>query len=86
MRKNLVHLLNHDFDYVLILSGDQLYRMDFRTIIAQHVETRAPTHRSRRFRCARREAQALGIMQIDDDRRITRFVEKPKDPARAGRR
>src|SRR3954464_339023 len=41
VRKNLVHLLNHDFDYVLILSGDQLYRMDFRRIIAQHVETSA---------------------------------------------
>src|SRR5881409_3700333 len=39
VRKNLVHLLNHDFDFVLILSGDQLYRMDFRDIINQHVET-----------------------------------------------
>src|SRR5438876_9970854 len=33
VRKNLNHLLNHDFDYCLILSGDQLYRMDFRPII-----------------------------------------------------
>src|SRR5579872_4760848 len=41
VRKNLVHLLNHDFDYVLILSGDQLYRMDFRHIIGQHIETQA---------------------------------------------
>ena len=41
VRKNLVHLLNHDFDYVLILSGDQLYRMDFRHVIAQHVDSRA---------------------------------------------
>jgi glucose-1-phosphate adenylyltransferase len=80
VRKNLVHLLNHDFDYVLVLSGDQLYRMDFRSVIAQHVETNAdvtiatiPVHR--------REAESLGIMQIDHDRRITRFVEKPKDPA-----
>ena len=46
VRKNLVHLLNHDFDYVLILSGDQLYRMDFRPLIAQHIETRrGPDHR-----------------------------------------
>jgi glucose-1-phosphate adenylyltransferase len=79
VRKNLVHLLNHDFEYVLILSGDQLYRMDFRHILAQHVETRAelsiatiPVHR--------REAGGLGIMQVDRDRRITRFVEKPTDP------
>jgi glucose-1-phosphate adenylyltransferase len=80
VRKNLVHLLNHDFDYVLILSGDQLYRMDFRKVLTQHIESNAeltiatiPVHR--------REAEALGIMQIDRERRITRFVEKPKDPA-----
>jgi glucose-1-phosphate adenylyltransferase len=80
VRKNLVHLLNHDFDYVLILSGDQLYRMDFRKVLAQHIESDAeltiatiPVHR--------REAEALGIMQIDRERKITRFVEKPKDPA-----
>src|SRR5215216_7891040 len=41
VRKNLVHLLNHDFDYVLILSGDQLYRMDFRKVIRQHIENEA---------------------------------------------
>ena len=80
VRKNLVHLLNHDFDQVLILSGDQLYRMDYRPMIAQHIDTGSdvtvatiPVHR--------REATALGIMQIDHERRITRFVEKPQDPA-----
>jgi glucose-1-phosphate adenylyltransferase len=79
VRKNMVHLFNHDFDHVLILSGDQLYRMDYRAMIAHHVESAAdvtvatiPVHR--------REAEALGIMQIDRDRRITRFVEKPRDP------
>src|SRR6476620_1712470 len=41
VRKNLVHFLNHDFEYMLILSGDQLYRMDFRRIIAQHVASYA---------------------------------------------
>src|ERR1700757_3985562 len=39
VRKNLIHFLNHDFDYLLILSGDQLYRMDFRKIIAEHAES-----------------------------------------------
>src|SRR5215217_885274 len=34
VRKNMIHFLNHDFEYMLILSGDQLYRMDFRRIIA----------------------------------------------------
>src|SRR5512138_2522759 len=41
VRKNLTHLLNHDFEYVVILSGDQLYRMDVRRIITQHVESNA---------------------------------------------
>src|SRR4029079_6890000 len=40
-RKNLVHLRNHSFDYALILSGDQLYRMESRRLIAQHVDSRA---------------------------------------------
>ncbi len=41
VRKNLVHFLSHDFEYLVILSGDQLYRMDFRPLIAQHTETGA---------------------------------------------
>ncbi len=41
VRKNLIHILNNDFAYLLVLSGDQLYRMDFRPIIEQHVETNA---------------------------------------------
>ena len=38
VRKNLLHFLTHDFEYLLILSGDQLYRMDFRELIAEHIE------------------------------------------------
>jgi glucose-1-phosphate adenylyltransferase len=80
VRKNLVHFLNHDFEYMLILSGDQLYRMDFRRIIAQHVESAAEVTIAT-IPVVRADAQSLGILQIDKDRRITRFVEKPKDPA-----
>src|SRR5690242_7813062 len=39
VRKNLMHFLNQNFEYMVILSGDQLYRLDVRRIIAQHVET-----------------------------------------------
>jgi glucose-1-phosphate adenylyltransferase len=80
VRKNLTHFLNHNFDYLLILSGDQLYRMDFRNIVAQHIETNADVTIAT-IPMARREAQSLGIMQINSERRITRFVEKPKEPA-----
>src|ERR1700688_39451 len=41
VRKNKIHFRNHDWDHLLILSGDQLYRMDFRNIIEQHAETQA---------------------------------------------
>jgi glucose-1-phosphate adenylyltransferase len=80
VRKNMIHFMNHDWDYLLILSGDQLYRMDFQEIIALHSESNAditiatmPVRRS--------EVPALGIMKIDADRRINRFVEKTSDPA-----
>src|SRR5262249_11514112 len=69
VRKNMIHFLNHNFDYALILSGDQLYRMDFRHIIAQHVQSNAeltvatiPVKRS--------EAKSLGILQTDPEHKI----------------
>ena len=80
VRKNLLHFLNHDFDYALILSGDQLYRMDFRHILSQHSLTAADVTIAT-IPVTRAAAQSLGIMQINAERRITRFVEKPKDPA-----
>jgi len=80
VRKNLIHFLNHDFDYLLILSGDQLYRMDFGRVIAQHAETGADITVAT-IPVTRRESETLGIMEINEERRITRFVEKPKDPA-----
>jgi glucose-1-phosphate adenylyltransferase len=79
VRKNLVHLLNQDFEYVLILSGDQLYRMDFRLVLTQHVDTSADLTIAT-IPVRRAEAQSLGIMQMNEERRITRFVEKPKEP------
>lgn len=80
VRKNLLHFLNHSFDYALILSGDQLYRMDFRKILSQHIETGADCTIAT-IPMDRGSASSLGIMQIDEERRITRFEEKPKDPA-----
>jgi len=80
VRKNLIHFLNHDFDYLLILSGDQLYHMDFRRIITQHHETGADITVAT-LPVTRRQSESLGIMQINEERRITRFVEKPKDAA-----
>jgi glucose-1-phosphate adenylyltransferase len=80
VRKNLVHFLSHDFDYLIILSGDQLYRMDFRTVVAKHIEAGADITVAT-IPVDRHAAQSLGILQVAEDRRITRFVEKPKEDA-----
>ncbi len=80
VRKNLIHFMNHEWDYLLILSGDQLYRMDFRQVIGLHQDAEAEITVAT-IPVRRQAAQSLGIMQIDATRRITRFVEKPKDPA-----
>ncbi len=80
VRKNLVHFLNHAPDYVLVLSGDQLYRMDFRHILQQHQDTGAEVTIAT-IPVSRRDATSLGIMQMDEQRWIRRFEEKPKDPA-----
>jgi len=79
VRKNLIHLRGADFDYALILSGDQLYRMDFRNILAEHVEAKADLTIST-LPVSRSAAQSLGILHTDAERRIVRFVEKPKEP------
>jgi glucose-1-phosphate adenylyltransferase len=80
VRRNKAHFRNADFKYALILSGDQLYRMDFHHILSQHIETYAELTVAS-LSVTRNEAQSLGILQVDADRRIIRFVEKPKDPA-----
>jgi glucose-1-phosphate adenylyltransferase len=78
VRKNLTHFLNHDFEYLVILSGDQLYRMDFRRIISQHIESYADLTVAT-IPVPRSQAQGLGIMQINEEKRIVRFVEKPRE-------
>ena len=76
VRKNLNHLLINDFEHLLILSGDQLYRMDFREIIASHIEKEAEVTVAT-IPVDRERAAGFGIMHNDETGRITRFVEKP---------
>ena len=80
VRRNLQHLRNFPHSYVLILSGDQLYRMDFRKIIAEHAASGADvTVAATPFPVSK--VEGLGLMQVNDDLSIARFAEKPKDPA-----
>ena len=78
VRQNIHHFASVDYDYVLILSGDQLYRMDFRKIIAQHIESEADvTVSAIPFPVS--QVKGLGLMRVADDLQIQEFVEKPTD-------
>ena len=79
VRKNLRYLLQPGFDYVLILSGDQLYRMDFAKMVAEHEAAGADVSIAAKP-VDRSEAHALGVMKCDDTGRVTGFVEKPQTP------
>jgi glucose-1-phosphate adenylyltransferase len=66
-------------EYILVLAGDHVYKQDYSLMLLDHVESGA--------RCTvgcievpRMEATALGVMHVDADRKITAFLEKPKDP------
>ena len=78
VRQSLRYVIEEEPDYVVILSGDQLYRMDFREVFRQHHENRAEVTICTKP-VARGEAGALGIMQVDEKKRIVKFVEKPGD-------
>lgn len=79
VRQNMRYFLEHPYEYYVILSGDQLYRMDYRSMLRQHVETGADLTIAT-IPVARQAATGFGIMLTDENRRIERFVEKPKDP------
>ncbi|MFQ3671663.1 MAG: glucose-1-phosphate adenylyltransferase [Verrucomicrobiia bacterium] len=78
VRQNLGHLNNHPHDLVLILSGDQLYRMDYRDILAKHVASGKEVTVAT-IPVQREAAKGFGIMQIDAEEAVVRFEEKPKD-------
>ncbi len=80
VRRNLVHFRSSPHEIVLILSGDQLYRMDFREIIGRHIETKADVTVAA-IPVPVSQVEGLGVMRVNDDLSIQEFVEKPKDPA-----
>ncbi len=78
VRQNLSSFDNEPHDLVLILSGDQLYRMNFRHLIAQHLLFGSDITVAT-LPVQREMVPGFGIMQIDSDLRIRKFVEKPKE-------
>ncbi|HSX37702.1 MAG TPA: sugar phosphate nucleotidyltransferase [Chlamydiales bacterium] len=81
VRKNLPTILKSSAEYFLILSGDQLYNINFQSMVAFAREKKAdltiasiPVHE--------KEAERMGLLKINGEARIIDFVEKPKDPSR----
>ena len=77
VRQSLRHLAKMDFDYVLILSGDQLYQMDFSKMIEAHKQSGAALTIAT-IPVGEREAPEFGILKANNENVITSFVEKPK--------
>ena len=78
VRQTTIHLRNHDFDYILILSGDQLYQMDFEKMAKYHIAQNADiTIATTPVTPA--DATSFGIMKVNEHGFIERFIEKP-DP------
>lgn len=77
--QNLDIIRSHNPKYVLILAGDHIYKMDYGTMLAAHVESGADVTVGC-IEVPRLDASAFGVMQIADDGRILEFVEKPADP------
>src|SRR5213080_5429347 len=78
VRQNMRYFLERPFEFYLILSGDQLYRMDFRSLLHQHIRSDAEITLATKP-VKRDQVAEFGIMLSGEDRRITRFVEKPKE-------
>jgi glucose-1-phosphate adenylyltransferase len=78
VRQSRMHYERHDFDYVLILSGDQLYQMNFEEMVKEHIAKGADVS----IACLpvdARDATGFGIMKVDSNGMIPSFIEKPKE-------
>ncbi len=77
VRQMLPHLRDWRVDTLLILSGDHLYRMDYRQFLARHFDTNADVTISV-VPCRPSEAEGFGLLNTDSEGKITEFKEKPK--------
>jgi glucose-1-phosphate adenylyltransferase len=77
--QNIDILEGYGADYVVVLAGDHIYKMNYALMLADHVaQGRECTVAC--IEVPREEAKAFGVMAIDETRRVTDFVEKPADP------
>ncbi|MBM4055772.1 MAG: glucose-1-phosphate adenylyltransferase [Planctomycetes bacterium] len=80
VRQNLRFFDQPNIEYILILSGDQLYQMDYQQFIKEHISSGAEVTVSA-IPAERKHAHALGLLKVNKQGRITDFFEKPKDEA-----
>ena len=76
VRQSLRNIQNDEADYILILSGDQLYHMDFEEFIGRHIENNADVSIAT-IPCNAKQAPAFGIMKVAASGKIDNFIEKP---------
>ena len=77
--QNLDIIESYAPEYMIILAGDHIYKMDYELMLRQHVDAGADVTIGC-LEVPRMDATAFGVMHIDDDARIVDFVEKPADP------
>uniref|UniRef100_A0A7C2P1K4 Glucose-1-phosphate adenylyltransferase n=1 Tax=Schlesneria paludicola TaxID=360056 RepID=A0A7C2P1K4_9PLAN len=77
VRKNVRFLQQKDIEYALILSGDQLYRMNYQEMLETHIKSGADVTIGA-LPVTRQQARGFGIMRLDDDGRVRGFLEKPQ--------
>lgn len=77
VRKNIRYLEQTGIEYVIILSGDQLYRMDYRDMLQTHIDSQAEVTIGA-LPVSREDASSLGVMRVDETGRVCGFLEKPK--------
>ncbi|MBI9042567.1 glucose-1-phosphate adenylyltransferase [Lutibacter sp.] len=76
VRQSMHHFVSHDFDYALILSGDQLYQMDFNEMVENHIKNKAEISIAT-IPVNAKDATSFGILKTDKKNAITSFIEKP---------
>ena len=79
IRKNIEFVKRYAAKYVLILSGDHIYKMDYSKLIEQHKQTGADLTIAAKI-VPIEEASRFGILETDENLKINKFVEKPKEP------
>ncbi|MFG6685285.1 glucose-1-phosphate adenylyltransferase [Mariniflexile sp. HNIBRBA6329] len=76
VRQSMHHFLRHEFEYALILSGDQLYQMDYDKMIEAHEKSGAEISIAT-IPVNKKDATSFGILKANDDSIVTAFIEKP---------